>query len=44
MSIDDLVPFETSQKTINVITIELNFKNGKEAIESMINDFSKVYK
>ena len=44
MSIDDLLSFDTSQKNINGITIELNFKNGKEAIECMIDDFRKVCK
>lgn len=44
MSIDDLLCFDTSTKTIDGITIEINYNNGEKAIEDMVEKFRKVCK
>lgn len=44
MSIDTLLSFETSTKDINGITIGINYKNGQEAVENMIDDYRKLCK
>lgn len=44
MSLDMLLSFETSKKDINGITIEINYNNGEEAVEKMIEDFREVCK
>lgn len=42
MSIDYLLSFETSSKKEEGCTIELGHKNGEEALESIIAEFSAV--
>ena len=42
MSIDYLLSFDTSSKKEEGCTIELSHKNGEEALESIIAEFSAV--
>jgi hypothetical protein len=44
LSIDELLSFESSSKEINGITMELEFDNGKLAIEKIISDFGTLCK
>lgn len=40
MSIDSLLSFESSTKDTDGYTIDLGYKNGEEALNSIITDFS----
>ena len=44
MSIDYLLSFETNSKTDGVATIEIDFKNGEKALQSIIEAYRKVIK
>lgn len=44
MTIDLLLLFETSKKEVNGVIMDISFKNGKEAVDSMIKDFRNVVK
>ncbi len=44
MSLDLLLSFETSTKDIDGISYEINFENGKTALEKMIEDFRQAVK
>lgn len=44
LSIDELLSFESSSKEINGITMELEFDNGRLAIEKIITDFATLCK
>ena len=44
MSIDVLLSYTTSSKTIDKTTIEIGFDNGQQAIEKIIDDFDKIRK
>ncbi len=44
MSIDDLLSFDNSAKTVDNVTIEIGFKNGKQAIEHIISQFRQLCK
>ena len=44
MSIDDLLSFDTSEKVLNGITIDINYENGEKAIEDMIGKFRNLCK
>lgn len=44
MSLDLILSFETSTKEIEGILMEISFKNGKEAADSIIKDFRNVVK
>lgn len=42
MSIDELLSFETSSKTIDKATIELEYENGEKALEDIMDKFSNI--
>lgn len=42
MSIDELLSFETSSKTIDKVTIELEYENGEKALEDIMDKFSNI--
>jgi len=44
MSIDTLLSFETSEKVIDGITIQLEEDNGQQTVEKIIVEFRKVVK
>lgn len=44
MSIDTLLSFESSEKVIDGINVQLDEKNGQQTITKMINEFKKVVK
>lgn len=41
-TLDELLSFETSEKTIGITTYQLNYENGKEAIEDIISKFREI--
>ena len=44
MSIDYLLSFETNIKTDDITTIEIDFNNGEEALQSIIETYREVIK
>lgn len=42
MSLDDLLSFDTNEKTIEKCTIQIEKDNGLEQVEYMISEFRKV--
>ena len=42
MRLDDLLSFETSSRTIGRATVELEYENGEEALQDIIEKFSKI--
>lgn len=44
MSIDYLLSFDTNSKTDGIATIEIDFKNGEEALQNIIEIYRKVIK
>lgn len=44
MSIDELLSFDKSKGVIDGIEIDMVYKNGKEAIETIIDDFKNIFK
>ena len=44
MALDTLLSFDTSSKDIDGVTFELNYKNGHDAVENMVEDFRKLCK
>lgn len=42
MSLDELLSFETSSKTIDKVTIELEYENGEKALEDIMDKFSSI--
>lgn len=42
MSLDELLSFETSSKTVDISTIELEYENGEVALIDISNKFSDV--
>ena len=44
MSIDYLLSFDTSSKTDGIATIEIDFKNGEEALQNIIKAYREVIK
>lgn len=42
MSLDELLSFETSSKTVGISTIELEYENGESALVDISNKFSEV--
>lgn len=44
MSIDFLLSFETNSKTQDITTIEIDFNNGEEALQSIIETYRDVVK
>lgn len=44
MSLDDLLSFDTNEKTTGIETIQIEKKNGLEQVEYMINEFNKIVK
>lgn len=44
LSLDELLSFETSNKTVDISTIELEYENGESALIDISDKFSKVCK
>lgn len=44
MSFDELLSFETSSKTIDIATIELDYENGEQALKHNLDKFSELCK
>lgn len=42
MSLDELLSFDTSTKTIDIETIELEYENGETALVDISNKFSNI--
>lgn len=42
MTLDELLSFETSSKTIGIETRELEYENGEEALIDIMNKFSDI--
>ena len=42
MPLDELLSFETSSKTVDITTIELEYENGEAALIDISNKFSDV--
>ncbi len=42
MSLDELLSFETSSKTIGLETRELEYENGEKALEDIMDKFSTI--
>ena len=42
MSLDKLLSFETSSKTFDIETIELNYENGEKALVDIMDKFSAI--
>lgn len=44
MSLDDLLSFDTNEKTIDITTIQIEKENGLKQVEYMVEEFRKVIK
>lgn len=42
MSLDELLSFETSSKTVGKATVELEYENGEQALEDNLKKFNKI--
>lgn len=42
MSLDELLSFDTSSKTVGLATVELEYDNGEKALQDLINKFSEI--
>lgn len=42
LSIDELLSFDTNQKTVGITTIQIEKENGTEQIKYMIEEFRKI--
>lgn len=42
MSLDELLSFDTNEKTIDICTIQIEKENGLEQVQYMISEFRKV--
>ena len=42
MNLDELLSFETPSKTVGIVTVEIAYDNGEEAVIDIIDKFSKI--
>ena len=42
MNLDELLSFETPSKTFGIVTVEIAYDNGEEAVIDIIDKFSKI--
>ena len=42
LNLDELLSFETPSITVGIVTVEIGYDNGEEAVIDIIDKFSKI--